>query len=566
MIRQAALGLQYAHEHGLVHRDIKPSNVMLTATGGVKILDLGLALLPQDLPENKEALTSTGYALGTLDYMAPEQASDSHTVDIRTDIYSLGASLYSLLVGHPPFTHTKNRPPVQRIIALLTEPVPPIQKQRKGLPPRLASLIHKMLAKEPDHRFSTPGEVAAALEPFAASARLVSLFSSKHLPSPSPGEQVDGLASTENFYSSSMASTTSHRTPLPPPIPPPIATAQPQSGSTRELAAGTSLPAPPPPPPSRAPSNSSKRFRLPPWAWVATAVGAAALLLVLGVVLMIPTKHGTVQITLQNFDDTVELTLNGDRISIKGLDEPLELKVGQYELVASSPNFETVTKSFRVKHDETTVVEVTFISKVLAGGASEPTAPVATPQGDVATSSAIREAAWRSRSLTNLKRIALAFHMYHDTFRTFPAAEQTGPNGVPHSWRISLLPFLDKRNLFESYRLDEPWDSEHNKTLLPMMPEVYQFPGDKPDSTFASYFTIVGPGSLFQAGKSPGLRSIVDGPADTLLIVESKREVPWTRPDPISFDPEGEVPELGGWYTFDFAVALCDGQREVPLQ
>ncbi|MEJ7595713.1 MAG: serine/threonine-protein kinase, partial [Planctomycetaceae bacterium] len=113
LISQAAAGLQYAHENGFVHRDIKPSNLMLATTGMksgpsviVKILDLGLARALDQRPDaaapNAE-LTTTGQVMGTLDYMAPEQGGDAHQVDIRADIYSLGATLYKLLTGYSPF-------------------------------------------------------------------------------------------------------------------------------------------------------------------------------------------------------------------------------------------------------------------------------------------------------------------------------------------------------------------------------------------------------------------------------------------------------------------------------
>ena len=103
--RQAALGLQHAHEHGMVHRDIKPGNLLVDLKGVVKILDLGLARFFK-VDEGSEALTlrHDEKVLGTADYLAPEQALDSHTVDARADIYSLGCTLYFMVTGQPPFT------------------------------------------------------------------------------------------------------------------------------------------------------------------------------------------------------------------------------------------------------------------------------------------------------------------------------------------------------------------------------------------------------------------------------------------------------------------------------
>lgn len=122
--RQAALGLQHIFENGLVHRDIKPSNLMLAsprqrnAQPTVKILDLGLALLdPNQLGAPRE-LTSTGQVMGTVDYMAPEQGLDTHSVDIRADLYSLGATLYKLLTGRAPLEDPRYNSMMKRLIAL----------------------------------------------------------------------------------------------------------------------------------------------------------------------------------------------------------------------------------------------------------------------------------------------------------------------------------------------------------------------------------------------------------------------------------------------------------------
>src|SRR5688572_22053119 len=112
IVRQAAVGLQHAHQHGLVHRDIKPSNLMLSEEGQVKLLDLGLALIQGPTNQGGD-LTMACQVMGTPDFVAPEQASDSHSVDIRADIYSLGCTLYYLLSGAPPYLPPEFRTPMQ---------------------------------------------------------------------------------------------------------------------------------------------------------------------------------------------------------------------------------------------------------------------------------------------------------------------------------------------------------------------------------------------------------------------------------------------------------------------
>ena len=186
IIAQAALGLQYAHENGLVHRDIKPSNLMLSVSSDkrtneviaavVKILDLGLARLHTDDKQNGPELTTDGQIMGTLDYMAPEQGGDSHAVDIRADIYSLGATLYKLLTGEALFGGERHRSVIQKLTALATEPAPSVRGRRPEVPEPLAAIIARMVSKQPQDRFATPAEVASALQPFRSSAELPALL------------------------------------------------------------------------------------------------------------------------------------------------------------------------------------------------------------------------------------------------------------------------------------------------------------------------------------------------------------------------------------------------------
>jgi len=161
-VAQAALGLQHAHEKGLVHRDIKPANLLVDKDGVVKILDMGLALFHEDERDNLTAKYDKGAVLGTADYMAPEQIMASSAVDIRADIYSLGVTLYTLINGKPPFGGSAT----QKLIGHTTHRATSLTEIRREVPKQLSSVVDKMMAKDPSERYQTPAEVIAALHPW----------------------------------------------------------------------------------------------------------------------------------------------------------------------------------------------------------------------------------------------------------------------------------------------------------------------------------------------------------------------------------------------------------------
>lgn len=170
VVRQAALGLQHVYEQGLVHRDIKPGNLMLSRSGVVKILDLGLAKLHVDQSGGEQAagqLTKTGTTLGTIDYMAPEQWENSAEVDIRADIYSLGCTLFFLITGHAPYADDSYGSGRRRLMAHMMAPVPSLCDHCHDCPLELDEILGRMMAKDPADRFQTPGEVVDAIEAFA---------------------------------------------------------------------------------------------------------------------------------------------------------------------------------------------------------------------------------------------------------------------------------------------------------------------------------------------------------------------------------------------------------------
>ncbi len=157
-IAQAAIGLEYSHQSGVIHRDVKPANLLVDNRDVIKVLDLGLALCKHQ--DTSLTLAHDENVLGTADYLAPEQALDSHQVDGRADIYGLGCTLYFALTGHPPFQHGSI---AQRIMMHQNRMPPPIRQERVDCPDELQQICTKMLQKKPEKRFQSCAEVATAL-------------------------------------------------------------------------------------------------------------------------------------------------------------------------------------------------------------------------------------------------------------------------------------------------------------------------------------------------------------------------------------------------------------------
>lgn len=168
-IIQAANALEYAHGQNIIHRDIKPANLLRDKTGTVKVADLGLARFEEardTIAEETSPLTQAGTIMGTVDYMSPEQALGLADVDHRADIYSLGCTLYFLLIGKAPFAGSS-------VMATLMRhreaPIPVVAASCSECPPELDAVIRRMLAKQPDVRFQSMAEVVKALEAVGAS-------------------------------------------------------------------------------------------------------------------------------------------------------------------------------------------------------------------------------------------------------------------------------------------------------------------------------------------------------------------------------------------------------------
>jgi hypothetical protein len=185
----------------------------------------------------------------------------------------------------------------------------------------------------------------------------------------------------------------------------------------------------------------------------------------------------------------------------------------------------------------------------------------------------------RRWSVNNLKLIALAFHNYHSTHGHFPTPvlHHTASNRsiIPYSWRVAILPFIEQGELYKQYNFDEPWDGPNNRALLAKMPAAYGYPdsdGSPSSPTNTTYFVFTGESTALNpvsptapkdaapfTPEPPKIADITDGTSNTILVVEARRDVPWTKPEDIPFSPNAPVPELGGFTPDGTDAAFADG-------
>jgi Protein of unknown function (DUF1559) len=176
----------------------------------------------------------------------------------------------------------------------------------------------------------------------------------------------------------------------------------------------------------------------------------------------------------------------------------------------------------------------------------------------------IQEQTARVASSNNLKMIGLGIGSYHDAYKRFPPAALCDAAGKPLlSWRVLILPHLDEFQLYQQFKLDEPWNGPTNAKLLSQMPSFYALPGDlKAPSGYTHYRVFVGNGAAFDKpianGKGVSLRQFTDGESRTILVVEARDGVPWTKPDELDFDPKAPLPPLGGRFPDGFQALMAD--------
>ncbi|MHB8952968.1 MAG: DUF1559 family PulG-like putative transporter [Pirellulaceae bacterium] len=166
------------------------------------------------------------------------------------------------------------------------------------------------------------------------------------------------------------------------------------------------------------------------------------------------------------------------------------------------------------------------------------------------------------RLINNLKQIALAMHNHCDTYTRFPAAYQADDSGRPLlSWRVLILPFLEQESLYREFRLDEPWDSDHNRKLVDRMPAVFRSPGSKADAGRTNYLTVRGSNTVFPGKQAIGFADITDGTSNTIMVLEvsDERAVEWTKPDDFPYDESDPLAGVVGLRPTGFLAVLCDG-------
>ena len=423
---QAALGLQHAHEEGLVHRDIKPANLILSRKGNkptVKVLDFGLSKATREQKVDS-ALTLDGQTLGTPDFIAPEQIIDATSADIRADIYSLGGTLFYLLSGRPPFQEKTLYDIYQ---AHISRDADPLNMIRPEVPAELAALVAKMMAKDPSRRFQTPAEVAEALTPFfkkaSASLQTIKCAFPSTPPAPAPIQ------------------------PEPPAVKKPVepAVAEPQWESLiefrePELGRLTS------PAPMLAVAPPTQR---PPWMW--PAVGAGLLMLgLLGAWLSgawlsdVRVKTSEGMIVLNDLPKDADVFVDGEKIALTwpGSGKAVEIRAvpGKRTLEVKKDGFSTFAKELMIQAggSEPVVVRLEPSDKTRPEGSTMGSDSVASSPNDHSAVSGVEDqtvrigdsgSTGRSIPLTNEKN-------YVSLFNGKDLTGWTVDSGFHSAWRV----------------------------------------------------------------------------------------------------------------------------------
>ncbi|WP_339687859.1 protein kinase domain-containing protein [Gimesia maris] len=328
IVRQTAEALEFAHKQALIHRDIKPANLMITQQGVVKVLDLGLArLLNQDKQEAE--LTTTGQIMGTVEYMAPEQAESMMDVDYRADIYSLGVTLYKLLAGTSPYRFEEQEPVWKRLQKITSQPTIPLTEIRADLPAPLVELVSRMLERKPESRPASMAEIAVCLKPLCEGSHLEQLISAD------ASEYADLHNTSQTILESSLNGTRF------------APDSRPEKKTVLEPASDDNR------------GDNQKRTLL-------ASLGGLGLIAVLSVIIFLQSASGSVEIRLADgVSDDIQINVLQAGQVIKVADQKsgwkIELSTGEYQLQlnGSSDRIQLDKHQIRVLRGQSEVVSIT---------------------------------------------------------------------------------------------------------------------------------------------------------------------------------------------------------------
>ncbi len=395
--RQAAIALSYAHSQGFVHRDIKPSNMMLDESGMVKLLDFGLVMYDRWDSAVSE-LTTVGQFLGTLDYIAPEQAERSGAVDHRADLYGLGASMFRLLCGRGPLAAMPNLSPLEKIRLLANHQPPLLEVLRPDAPAELCQLINSLLQTNPQHRPPSAAHVAQSLEPLCKAANLSALISSAQ----AVDDEVENRVRPQQL-SPSLSMEASKLSPS-------------ETPRIEQLR----------------PNAAAKRFGRT-WSWIATA--CLPLSFFAGILIQWETNDGQLVIESELPDAEIKIKRNEDgsekSLKIETGNAVTKLRSGQYTLELASPSdgISLENGAFNVTRGQTIIARVRLkrpkdqeVSNSPTNAASENTAS--------------REPLYKGKNLAELLRLT-RLEQYQPTWKE-------GAEGV-----VSILGSYAEQPLFD---------------------------------------------------------------------------------------------------------------------
>ncbi len=335
-IAQAAKGLEFAHSQGVIHRDIKPANLLMDTKGVVKILDMGLARIETTDVATQADLTGTGAVMGTVDYMAPEQALSTKHADARSDLYSLGISLWYLLTGKPAYEGDSL---MARLLAHREQPIPSLRAVREDASESLDHVFQKLVAKKQVDRYQTATELLVDLQACRTGASIKAVTVAEiatgpdefqnflqHIESPTEGPRGSrtnpSVTGTKTLSRSQVSVTSADETMPPVPL-----------SETQRL---------------RRPKV--QKAKSPPWFQdrrVQISGGAVAALILMAVVFLFQTPSGTLRVEI--LDPEVEMRVKGTELTFHGPDlGPVSLKTGEKKLLVTRGDLSFETESFAI--------------------------------------------------------------------------------------------------------------------------------------------------------------------------------------------------------------------------